>query len=172
MRPPKNKGFWNRFLPDLYVNELSEISLQSLWRQNIRGLILDLDNTLVAWNQYELSPQVLSWIHKAKEMGFLVFIVSNALEDRVQHFSHVLDIPGISKAQKPRRSALRNAISQMNLLYEEVAVVGDQVLTDVLGGNRLGAYTILVRPLSSNEFFFTRLVRVFEKFILRRLYHR
>lgn len=163
-----NKSFWRRFLPNLYVNDLSEISLELLKEKGIKGLILDLDNTLVAWNQYELPLQTVSWVRKAKEMRFLVFIVSNALEERVQHFSWTLGVPGISKAQKPRRSALRSAVLRMNLSLSEVAVIGDQVLTDVWGGNRLGIYTILVRPLNPKEFFFTRLGRMFERMVLRR----
>jgi len=169
MKSPKSRSFWNRFLPDFYVNELSEIPLELLREKKVRGLILDLDNTLVAWNRYDLSPGVISWVKKAKEMGFLVFIVSNALEERVQYFSQALEVPGISKAQKPRRSALRNAIERMGLELHEVAVVGDQILTDVWGGNRLGVYTVLVRPLTSREFFLTCLGRKFEKLVLRRL---
>lgn len=165
-----NKSFFHRFMPDLYVNDLTEVSLESLQQRNIKGLILDLDNTLVAWNRYDLSPQVISWVTKAKELGFTVFIVSNALEERVRYFSETLGIPGISKAQKPRRSALRSAVSKMGLSLREVAVIGDQMLTDVWGGNRLGVYTILVRPLASREFFLTRLGRKFEKLILKRFY--
>ncbi|NSW75457.1 MAG: YqeG family HAD IIIA-type phosphatase [Candidatus Atribacteria bacterium] len=168
MKNVRNKSFWRRFLPNLYVNDLSEISLELLKEKGIKGLILDLDNTLVAWNQHEPPPETISWVQKAKEMGFLVFIVSNALEERVQHFSWTLGVPGISKAQKPRRSALRSAVLRMNLSLSEVAVIGDQVLTDVWGGNRLGIYTILVRPLNPKEFFFTRLGRMFERMVLRR----
>ena len=164
----ENRGFWKRFLPNLYVNDLSQISLEFLREKGVKGLILDLDNTLVAWNQYELPPQTVNWVRKTKEMGFLVFIVSNALEERVQYFSWALGIPGISKAQKPRRSALRSAILRMNLSLPEVAVIGDQMLTDVWGGNRLGIYTILVRPINPKEFFFTRIGRMFERMVLRR----
>jgi len=162
------KGFRKRFFPHLYVNNLTEIPLGTLREIGIKGLLLDLDNTLVGWNRYDLPHEVCLWIQRAKQMGFAIAIVSNALADRVQYFSQALDVPGISKAQKPRRSALRSAMTQMNLSCHEVAVIGDQVFTDIWGGNRLGIYTILVHPITPREFFLTRLGRMLERIILRR----
>lgn len=162
------KGIVRYFFPCLFVDALEDIDLARLWRLGIRGLIVDLDNTLVAWNAYDLPERIARWVAKAKEQGFAICIVSNALEERVAYFSRLLAIPGISKARKPRRGAFRIALETLGLQRNQVAVIGDQVFTDVLGGNRLGLYTILVRPISRREFFLTRLGRFFERLVLRR----
>lgn len=157
--------------PCLFVNSVEDIDLERLWSLGIRGFIVDLDNTLVAWNTYDLPERVARWIEGAKRRGFAICIVSNALKERVTYFSKLLDIPGISKAQKPRRGAFRAALETLGLQRHEVAVIGDQLFTDVLGGNRLGLYTILVRPLSKREFITTRLGRFLERLVLRRFEH-
>lgn len=162
------RSLWRWFFPRLFVNDLWEIDLEKLKGLGIRGLIVDLDNTLVAWNAYDLEERVFQWVERAKSQGFAICIVSNALEKRVAYFSRLLAIPGISKAQKPRRGAFRAALQELGLSRSEVAVIGDQVFTDVFGGNRLGLYTILVRPISRREFVTTRLGRVVERWILRR----
>ncbi|MEN3203644.1 MAG: YqeG family HAD IIIA-type phosphatase [Atribacterota bacterium] len=166
------RGIFRYFLPHLFVSALEDIDLVKLRNRGIRGLIVDLDNTLVAWDTYDLPERIARWIEKAKEQGFAICIVSNALERRVAYFSRLLAIPGISKAQKPRRGAFRVALEILGLKRNEVAVIGDQVFTDVFGGNRLGLYTILVRPLSEREFFTTRLGRFFERLILWRFANR
>ncbi|MDK2896521.1 MAG: putative phosphatase [Candidatus Atribacteria bacterium] len=162
------KTFWSRFFPNLWVEGLADISLDSLKEKGISGLILDLDNTLVDWDSRQISPSVVNWVRESKGKGFQVFIVSNGLAERVEYFSQILKVPGISLAKKPRRVALRKALATMELTREEVALVGDQVFTDVWGGNRLGVYTILVRPTTSKEFIWTRMVRQLEGFILKK----
>ncbi|MBC7217084.1 MAG: YqeG family HAD IIIA-type phosphatase [Candidatus Caldatribacterium sp.] len=156
------------FLPRLFVDSLEDIDLGKLKDLGIRGLIVDLDNTLVAWGAFDLPERIVRWVERAKGEGFAICIVSNALEGRVAYFARHLAIPGISKAQKPRRGAFRVALETLGLQRNEVAVVGDQVFTDVFGGNRLGLFTILVRPISKREFITTRLGRFFERLILRR----
>lgn len=158
-----------KLTPCLMVESLPDISLDLLWEKGVRGLIIDLDNTLVPWGGFEIPPPAEAWLREAQEQGFKIFLVSNALEERVNHFRENLDIPGVSRAQKPRRGAFRLALSQMGLEKNQVAVVGDQIFTDVWGGNRLGLFTILVSPVDDKELFFTRLVRRLEKRVLKRL---
>lgn len=166
------RGILRYFFPCLFVETIGDIDLAKLRKLGIRGLIVDLDNTLVAWDTFDLPESIIRWVERAKEEGFAICIVSNALEGRVTYFSKRLSVPGISKAQKPRRGAFRMALETLGLRRNEVAVIGDQVFTDVLGGNRLGLYTILVRPISGREFFTTRLGRFFERLILRRFENR
>ncbi len=158
-----------KLTPHLMVKRLPDVSLDFLWEKGIRGLIIDLDNTLVPWGGFEFPPGVKSWVKEAQERGFKIFLVSNALEERVNHFRESLGIPGISQAQKPRGGAFRLALQEMGLEKNQVAVVGDQLFTDVWGGNRLGLFTILVSPVNDEEFFFTRLVRRIERRVLKRI---
>lgn len=155
-------------VPDQRLDSIFDIDPHHLKAQGIRGIITDMDNTLVPWSDRTVHPRLAEWFTTLKEMGFKLFIVSNNSRDRGGQLALELDIPAIWYAVKPRRRAFRKAIEEMELLPEEVAVVGDQIFTDVLGGNRLGLYTILVTPISEKEFIWTKLMRMLEKLIAGR----
>lgn len=158
-----------KLTPDLYVKSIYHIDLQRLWQQGIRAIITDLDNTLVAWDDPLPGARLEQWVEQVQRHGFSVFIVSNNSPERVDKFARALGVPAISKAVKPRRGAFRTALDTLQVNPQQAAVVGDQIFTDVLGGNRLGLYTILVVPLSNKEFFGTKFARTLEILILRRL---
>jgi len=107
--------------------------------------------------------------NRALGLSSQLFPFSNNSQDRVQKFAEAFGVPAISKAIKPRRGAFRIACDSLGVTPGETAVVGDQVFTDVLGGNRLGVYTILVVPVSEKEFFGTKIMRMMERFVLRKL---
>jgi len=162
------KKILKKFYPSLYVDEISEIPLAMLKKKGISGLIIDLDNTIAPWDQPMLTQSAEKWLYQAKTSGFKICLVSNSIISRVNYFKEELNIPGIPMAQKPRRTSFRKAMGTMALSEKQVAVIGDQIFTDVLGGNRLNLYTILVNPINRKEFFFTRLVRLAEKFVIKR----
>ncbi|NLJ48550.1 MAG: YqeG family HAD IIIA-type phosphatase [Candidatus Atribacteria bacterium] len=162
------KYFLKKFYPSIYVDEISEIPLDLLKKRGIKGLIIDLDNTIAPWDQPAVTQSAERWLKQAKNDGFKIFLVSNSITSRVNYFMEALDIPGISMAQKPRRGSFRKALELMGLDSNQVTVIGDQIFTDVLGGNRLNLHTILVNPINRKEFFFTRLVRLAEKFVMKR----
>lgn len=155
--------------PNLYVKSIYDIDLAKLSDRGIRAIITDLDNTLVAWDVPLPGTKLEQWFEQVKQHGFSVFIVSNNSPERVDKFAQALNVPAISKAVKPRRGAFRTALETLHVAPQEAAVVGDQIFTDVLGGNRLGLFTILVMPLSNKEFFATKFARTLEIMILRRL---
>ena len=138
-----------RFVPDEVLPSVLDIDLSSLKRRKIKGLLIDLDNTLVGWGESHMEPGFAAWIKQAREAGFEVSLVSNAMPDRVDAFASELDIPQVSKAMKPLRRAFCRALRVLGLETHEAAVIGDQLFTDVYGGNRLGLYTILINPLST-----------------------
>ncbi|MGP4071447.1 YqeG family HAD IIIA-type phosphatase [Piscibacillus sp. B03] len=154
------------FLPDDHVQTVLEVTPEFLKKKGIKGVITDLDNTLVAWDQPEATPEVIEWFTELRSAGIQVTIISNNTEDRVAFFSKPLDIPFISKARKPMQTAFNKAIKEMKLPKEEVVVVGDQLLTDVFGGNRSKLHTILVVPVVQTDGFFTRFNRKIERRIL------
>ncbi len=159
----------NMFCPDIYLDSIYQLDLSKLKKKGIKGIITDLDNTLIAWNENEIYPQLHEWVKILKQEGFKVCIVSNNSLERVREFADTFEIPAIPKAIKPRRKAFRQALEKMQLQSGEVAVLGDQVFTDVLGGNRLGLFTVLVIPVSKQEFIGTKIVRQAEKYVLKRL---
>jgi HAD superfamily phosphatase (TIGR01668 family) len=158
-----------QFLPGDYVKSIFHISPKKLKESGIKGIITDLDNTLVEWDRPNATPQLVEWFKDVKEQGIDITIVSNNNERRVKAFSDPLNIPFIHKARKPMGKAFLKAVKNMNLKKEEVVVIGDQLLTDVLGGNRSGFQTILVVPVASTDGFFTRINRKIERRIMESL---
>ncbi|MGB4503761.1 MAG: YqeG family HAD IIIA-type phosphatase [Syntrophaceticus sp.] len=154
-------------LPKKTYNSIFDIPLQELYDSGIRGLIFDLDNTLTEWNNPELSRETISWLESAKKIGFKMCFVSNNSDLRVKEVADIVEIPFVARAGKPRRRSFRRAMKLMQTKPDTTAAVGDQIFTDILGGNRLGLFTILVTPISRKEFIGTRLVRVIEKMILK-----
>lgn len=156
----------NNFMPNQYVKTVFEIRPEDLKKQGIKGIITDLDNTLVAWDQPEATPEIIDWFKLMKNHNIKVTIISNNNEARVTSFSEPLNIPFIYSARKPLGNAFRKAVKVMALKREEIVVVGDQLLTDVLGGNRSGFYTVLVVPIVKTDGFLTRINRSIERRIL------
>ncbi|MGI6128550.1 MAG: YqeG family HAD IIIA-type phosphatase [bacterium] len=168
----KDRGFYNLLCPDLYLSSVFNLPLDQLRELGIKGLIFDLDNTLLNWNMYQVTPEARELFGRLEQAGFCSCLVSNNKRDRVEAVAKVLGLPAISKARKPRRRAFRQAMATLGTTKEETAVIGDQLFTDVLGGNRLGLYTILVVPLCSTEFIGTKMMRSLEGFVLTRLIQR
>lgn len=159
-----------KMLPRLRVNSIYDIDLAFLEKTGIRGIITDLDNTLVGAKVTAPTPELVEWLNEVKERGFQIVIVSNNNYERVSAFAEPIQMPFIHKAKKPVGIAFRNAMAAMGLDANEIAVIGDQMLTDVLGGNRLGMYTILVKPIAiEDEKLTTKLNRRVEKWVLRKL---
>jgi len=155
--------------PDEHLENIYQLDAERLQSLGIKGLITDMDNTLVPWSDRCVYPRLRTLLANLKKLGFQIFIVSNNSQNRGISLARELDIPAIWYAVKPRRRAFRRAMEQMDLSPGEVAVVGDQIFTDVLGGNRLGLYTILVDPISEKEFFWSRMMRQLERVVLKRL---
>ncbi|MBM7701446.1 YqeG family HAD IIIA-type phosphatase [Metabacillus iocasae] len=156
----------NFFLPNEHVKSIFHITPQMLKDKGVKGIITDLDNTLVEWDRPEATPELIEWFKVMQESGIKVTIVSNNVEKRVRLFSDPIGIPFVYEAKKPMRRAFRRAIKDMSLQNDEVVVIGDQLLTDVLGGNRLGLYTILVVPVAQTDGFVTKFNRRMERRIL------
>lgn len=155
---------YNLLCPKLRVKTLCQIDLESLKAQGISGIIFDLDNTIVPWNSGEMNPDIIFWLKKVQDMGFKVSLVSNNHKrKRVRDIALMFDIPFVVGAFKPAKTGFREALDSMSLTAEQVAVVGDQMFTDILGGNRMGLYTIWVDPLNTKEFVGTQLTRKLEQ---------
>jgi len=155
--------------PDLYVESILDLPLEKLYRHGIKAFILDLDNTVTEWNSREIRDEVVAWMKEVKVRGFKACIASNNGHERVVVVAEGLGIPFVPKAGKPRRRAFRRALQVMGSSVEETAVIGDQIFTDILGGNRMGLFTILVVPINKREFIGTRVMRKFEIMVLRNI---
>ncbi|HWQ73471.1 MAG TPA: YqeG family HAD IIIA-type phosphatase [Desulfitobacteriaceae bacterium] len=160
------------FSPTFQAESLDGILIERLVRDGIRGLIIDLDNTMTPWNDLEISPQVNKWFAGLQVVGIQSCVVSNNKQRRrVAVVAEKLGIPFVFRATKPRRRAFRDAMQIMQTGPKDTAVIGDQLFTDILGGNRLGLYTILVLPISNHEFIGTRFMRQMEKILVWLIKH-
>lgn len=158
-----------KFYPKEYIWSLSRIGPEFFIHKGIKGVILDLDNTIIPWRSGIMEPHMADLLKQFLQSGLRLCVVSNALSNRVERLLEPLGIPGIARAVKPRRKAFRAALNIMGTTKEETAVVGDQIFTDIFGGNRLGLYTVLVVPMSKKEFMGTKIVRILEKTLLNRM---
>ncbi|MFZ5989576.1 MAG: YqeG family HAD IIIA-type phosphatase [Bacillota bacterium] len=157
-----------KFYPDLKVDKVQDIDLDFLIKKNIKGLILDIDNTLVPDHVEEADENALKWIEKVKKAGFKVCIVSNASQKRVIKFNEKIKVYAIHRASKPGSKSFLKAQRFMDIKPEQIAVIGDQIFTDIYGGNKLNMFTVLVRPIDSREFVVVRVKRVIERYVLAR----
>lgn len=151
------------FLPNEQVKSVLEIDPERLKQKGIKAIITDLDNTLVAWDRPDATPELLHWFQEIRDAGIKVLIVSNNNQKRVSSFSTPLDLPFIFEARKPMGRAFRKAIKLLGVKKNETVVIGDQLLTDVFGGNRSGIHTILVIPIAATDGFWTQINRKIER---------
>jgi hypothetical protein len=140
---------WNELLqPDLFLEgSILSLTPDILQQYRIKGLVLDVDETLVPMKATGASEELRQWVEQIRLVTAL-WLVSNNLNDaRIGGIARSLKLPYILGAVKPSRRKLRQAVTAMNLPVEQVAMVGDRLFTDVLAGNRLGMFTILVEPI-------------------------
>jgi uncharacterized protein len=154
------------FLPDQHVKSIFEITPESLIEKGVKGIITDLDNTLVEWDRPSATPRLIEWFENLKKHNILVTIVSNNNEERVKFFADPLVTPYIYRAKKPMTKAFNKAAADMGLKKEETVVIGDQLMTDVFGGNRGGFHTILVVPVAQTDGVATKFNRAIERRLL------
>jgi HAD superfamily phosphatase (TIGR01668 family) len=154
---------YSNFIPSEFVRSVYHITPELLKDKGVKAIITDLDNTLVEWDRPDATPKLIEWFASIKAAGIQVTIVSNNNELRVKSFADPLGIPFIFKARKPLGKAFLQALSIMSVKREEVVVIGDQLLTDVFGGNRLKLHTILVIPVAKSDGFVTKFNRMVER---------
>ena len=127
---------------------LVELPLHQLLAQGIRALVLDVDRTLLPRRGHDLPPAVEAWLRRAQQTLPLHLFSNNPSRHRIGAVAAQLGVDYTTSAGKPRRGPLRRVLEQLDLPHSQVAIVGDRVFTDVLAGNRLGLYTVLVKPVN------------------------
>lgn len=154
--------------PDLFLDSVKELTPEFLSQYGIKGIVFDLDETLAPRHKDGPEQDVLAHIGLLKETGIEMALVSNSPFQRVEEFNREMQISIYSNAQKPRTKVLKKAVQAMGFLPREIAMVGDQIFTDVLAGNRVGLTTVMVLPLEDRQTRFFKLKRKLEKMVLRR----
>ncbi|MBP2073091.1 MULTISPECIES: YqeG family HAD IIIA-type phosphatase [Thermoanaerobacterium] len=160
---------YKKLIPDMYVNSIYDINFEELKERGITSLVFDIDNTLVPQKILNPDRKVINLFKFLKSKGFKICLISNNTTKRVNNFTKNIGIQGVSWAIKPRKAAFYKALKMLDSKPEETAIIGDQIFTDILGGHRVGLFTILVRPLSSEEFGWTKLMRKLERRVLKKV---
>jgi len=151
----------------MFAESLAAVDLDALSSAGIRYLLVDLDNTLLPWNEYNVPEESRLWVEDAKKRGMKICIASNTRNPRrLNQIAESLGVYCIYKAGKPLGGRLCLAVEVMDGRVKNTALIGDQIFTDVLGGNRLGMFTVLVKPMHKREFIGTKVSRFFERLIM------
>ena len=156
-----------KLYPNFYYKKVEEITIETLMRNKIKLLILDVDNTLIDYYK-NLSEEVKQWAKEMKGQGIKLYILSNTNnKEKVEKVAKTLQIPYKHFAMKPLKRGFKYIQKETNIKPENIAVVGDQIFTDVIGGNGCKMYTILVEPISTREIFITYIKRGLENKIIK-----
>lgn len=151
------------FLPEIAVKHVMDIDYNLLQRFGIKGLVLDVDNTLTTHGHPEPSQGVIEWLEQMRRDGIQLMILSNNTTERVQPFAKKLGLEFISRACKPIPIGLNKAVKKFGLQKDQVALVGDQIYTDILGANLGKTHSILVEPFLPEDGILFRLKRKLEQ---------
>ncbi len=160
------------FQPNLILKDVTRIDLALLRANGIRGLILDVDNTLTLHDSQMLRGDVREWIESMRAAGVPMIIVSNNSYDRVKPFADALSLDFVSMGMKPLTFGFTKAQKKMDLPVQDIAVVGDQIYTDIVGGNLKGMFTILVQPMLLENGWTFKVRRNLETIHIRTYYRR
>lgn len=153
----------DNFIPDMYQKSIYKIDYQKLKDNGIKCILFDLDNTCAPLSVDEPTKKLLDLFEELKDMEFKIIIFSNASKKRVAPFKNKLLVDCCANARKPYKEKFLKILKTFKFNLSEVAIVGDQLYRDILGGNRVGITTVLVNPLSPDDEPWTRIFRYFER---------
>ena len=155
--------------PNAYFNKVEEITIEFLQKNKLKALILDVDNTLIDYHK-NLSEQVIKWAKDLKGQGTKLYILSNTNDkSKVEKVAKELDLPYVYLAKKPFKSGFLKVKKALGMNPENIGVVGDQIFTDILGGNRCEMFTILVDPINEKDYWYTAWKRPIENKIKKKI---
>ncbi|MFA5602214.1 MAG: YqeG family HAD IIIA-type phosphatase [Bacilli bacterium] len=157
------------YIPDIYKKSIYDVDYKKLKKIGIKCLLIDLDNTIIAKKNDLPTQKDIDLFNKIKELGFKVIIFSNGFKRRIKKSSDILKVEFISFAQKPASKNYLKVMDKYSYKETEVAIIGDQLKTDILGGNKVGITTILVKPISKKDMFLTLFNRFLENRIFKKL---
>jgi len=157
-------------IPKEICESVEDVDLEGLEERGFQTIFLDVDNTLITYNQRDLTLQRLHWVDRVKAKGFRVFLISNnKSQSRIARVAKQLDVEGLYFACKPFTFSIKEFARHHHIDLQKSVIIGDQLLTDVVLGNWIQAYSILVDPLDKRVSFIKTLQREVELYLLRKL---
>lgn len=141
-------------VPDYLFDSIYTIDIERLRARGVTLLLADLDNTLIPYAQKRPTDEIRAWRDRLSQAGITLFILSNSRKPgRAKRFAEALEVPYMGHAGKPRSGGFQRAMEQMGVTPRETAIVGDQIFTDIWGGNNAGVLTLMVKPIEFGTLF-------------------
>lgn len=156
-----------KLYPKHYYPSIYHIPYHDFYDQGFRGIIFDIDNTLVPYDRKEPTEDIRRLMSLLRKKGFSIVLVSNNTKHRVRPFAQAIRLKSVFSAIKPLPFGVQKGMTILGTKPQKTMLVGDQVFTDVIAGNSLGLCTILVPPLQEKEAFYTKIKRGLEKKLLK-----
>lgn len=164
-------SFFSRFYPTYIYSKVEEIPHNIILNRNIKVVMLDMDNTIINLSEKRYSKELKKWIKDLKKKQVKVYILSNSIfSNLVKKVAKELGTQYFYNARKPSINGFCNIIEKENVNKQEMIMIGDQLFTDIWGGNRFGIKTILVTPIDKKERIHTKLKRPFERIVLKKYF--
>jgi len=158
-----------KYIPDAYIKSIYYIDYDKLKERGIKCILFDLDNTIAPLSIKKPNKKIKDLFIKLKNMGFKIIIFSNSGKLRLKPFKEELEVDCAFSCKKPMRKKFDLILKEYKFAISEVVIVGDNIVTDIFGGNNVGITTILVNPISNKEKISTRISRFYEKKIIKTL---
>ncbi len=157
------------FVPDIYAKSIYTIDYEKLKRNGIKCILFDLDNTIAPLNVDTPDKSIRDLFNELEAMGFKLIIMSNSPRNRLRSFKEILNVDTSASSKKPLPQKYHKIMKMYNFKDSEVAAMGDQLLTDILGANHVGITSILLNPMSNIDGIGTKINRFFENKIFKYL---
>lgn len=158
-----------KFKPTWMVESIYDLSPADLKRHGIKVVLTDLDNTLIAWNNPDGTPELKQWLKEMQQAQIPVVVVSNNNHKRIARALAKLELPFIARALKPLTRGINLAKKHYHLAAEDVILVGDQLMTDIWAANNAHIRSVLVRPLVTSDAWNTKFNRMLEGQVKQKL---
>ena len=154
--------------PKKYFDKIVDIDIDDFLENNIKAIILDVDNTLLDFD-LNIVEGLKEWYQRVRKSGITAIIVSNSGKvAKIEKVANLLEIEYIRYGMKPLKKGLKAAQKKLGVNNENIAVIGDQIFTDVIGANRCKMFSILVKPLDEKDIWMTKIKRPLENFVIKR----
>ena len=154
--------------PKAYFDKIEKITIEFIQKNHLKALILDMDNTLINYKK-EMPENIEKWAKELKGQGTRLYILSNTNKKaKVKSIAEKLDVPYRSFAIKPLKPGFLKVQKELGYKPEQIGVVGDQIFTDIVGGNRCNMFTILIDAIDDKDFWYTLWKRPLEKMLKKK----
>ena len=163
-------AFYKYIKPTIYALSIQDIPYEELKKQGIHTLFFDLDNTVMSYDETLISKENIQFLNDLKTT-FKIIIVSNSGYKRVSKASNHAKLEFIHSAKKPLKSGYKKALKKAACTKDKVVFIGDQLMTDIYGANKMNIVSILVKPVKQrSDHFFTRINRKIERFVIKKMF--